>query len=172
MSKTTTYKYDTLTDTYTQLADIPYEFYNGDAITIKTDIYLIGGSFNSTHTYKYNTLTETYIKLTDIPYDFVNGSVTSIENNIYLFGSESSAYQENAYKYNITDFQNKKIVVQNKEAFKTKLTKQLQTYFNNAFIYDDNELKPYPCYWRRWYSVEKSKLKEDFKLWKRITHTR
>ena len=82
---TTTYKYDTLTDTYTSLTDIPYEFSNGSAVAIGKDIYLLGGSGDSIQFYKYDTLTGTYTKLTDIPYNFYDGSAVAIGTNIYLF---------------------------------------------------------------------------------------
>lgn len=38
--KTTAYKYDTLTDTYTKLADIPYSFHQGSAVFNGVEIYL------------------------------------------------------------------------------------------------------------------------------------
>ena len=100
------YKYNTLTDTYTRLTDIPYVFlfYNGSAVAIGTDIYLFGGSGNSTYAYKYNTLTNTYTQLTNIPYDFVNSSVAAVGTDVYLFGSGNGSYSTYAYKYNtLTD---------------------------------------------------------------------
>ncbi|MDE5830492.1 MAG: hypothetical protein K2H53_02140, partial [Clostridia bacterium] len=51
---TTTYKYDTLTDTYTQLTNIPYFFFDGSAVAIGTDIYLFGGENTSNYTNRYN----------------------------------------------------------------------------------------------------------------------
>lgn len=44
------YRYDVLTDTYTQLADIPYHFYNGSAVVIgdMEEIYAFGGTVNPT----------------------------------------------------------------------------------------------------------------------------
>ena len=105
------YKYNTLTDTYTQLTDIPYDFSNGTAVVIGTDIYLFGsydnnsGSLdNVTKNYKYNTLTDTYTQLTNIPYAFYGGSAVAIGTDIYLFGSASSGDYRKAYKYNtLTD---------------------------------------------------------------------
>ena len=42
------YKYNTLTDTYTQLTNIPYDFYGGVAVSINSieEIYLLGSSLN------------------------------------------------------------------------------------------------------------------------------
>ena len=82
---------------------IPYNFYGGSAVSIGTNVYLFGGSGNSTAAYKYDTLTDTYTQLTNIPYQFY-GSVASIRTDIYLFGSDSSSYHKYAYKYDtLTD---------------------------------------------------------------------
>lgn len=110
------YKYDTLNDTYTQLANIPYNFRNGSATSVGTDIYLFGGYSSASphpgvdynYTYKYNTLTDTYTRLTNIPSPFYGGSVVNVGNNIYLFGSgdtnsvsDDVSYSRHAYKYDI-----------------------------------------------------------------------
>lgn len=99
------YKYDTLTDTYTRLANIPNEFYQGSAVAIGTDIYLLGvynnTDYKQNYMYKYDTLTDTYTQLRNIPYDFIQGLVAVVGNNIYLFGSTHSSYGQYAYKYNI-----------------------------------------------------------------------
>ena len=52
-STNNTYKYDTLTDTYTMLKNIPYRFANGSAVAIGTDIYTLGGKNNITYNYKF-----------------------------------------------------------------------------------------------------------------------
>ena len=70
---TTAYKYNTLTDTYTKLTNIPSNsFYSGSAVVIGTDVYLLGGvnSNNRRKAYKYDTLSNIYTSLTNIPYDF------------------------------------------------------------------------------------------------------
>ncbi len=97
-------KYNTLTDAYTQITDIPYIFYNGSAVNIGTNIYLLGSEINSNNNYKYDTLTDTYTQLTNIPFGFFGGSATSIGTDIYLFGSGNSSYYTRAYKYDtLTD---------------------------------------------------------------------
>ena len=108
--KTTTSKYNytgveivdeiTTEGTYTRLTYIPYQFYNGSAVAIGTDVYLFGGTSGKTTAYKYDTLTDTYTKLTDIPYNFYNGDAVAIGTDIYLFGSSTSGYRKYAYKYN------------------------------------------------------------------------
>ena len=58
------YKYDTLTDTYTKLSNIPHRFYKGAAVVIDTNIYLFGGSDYETDAYIYlniNTTNKTIV---------------------------------------------------------------------------------------------------------------
>ena len=83
------YKYDTLTDTYTQLRNIPFIFVTGCAVSIGTDIYLIGSSDSSStykFMYKYDTLTDTYARLTDNPYSFYGGAAVAVGTDIYIIG--------------------------------------------------------------------------------------
>ena len=70
-------------------ADIPYifAFVFGSAVTIGTDIYLFGGTYDDT-AYKYNTDTGIYTRLNDIPYEFWQGSSVVIGTDIYLLGGE------------------------------------------------------------------------------------
>ena len=84
------YKYDTLTNTYTQLANIPDNKHcQCPAVSVNTDIYLLGSLEEnaSTNNYKYDTTTNTYSQLTNIPYKFMRGAAASVETDIYLFGS-------------------------------------------------------------------------------------
>lgn len=94
------YKYNTLTDTYTQLANTPLQIYYSGIAVIDTDIYLFGGSYNRTTAYKYDILTNAYIQLANIPYTFSAGSTIAMGTDIYLFGSGYGA-KNKSYKYNI-----------------------------------------------------------------------
>ncbi len=103
------YKYDTLTNTYTRLSDIPMEFVEGTVTAVGTDIYLISGTyaFNdySKQVYKYNTLTDAYTRLNDFPittYGLIGASSEVIGTDIYLFGSSYSDYSTIAYRYDTT----------------------------------------------------------------------
>lgn len=95
------YKYDKVelveeinaNETYRQLSNIPYNFENGSAIAIGTNIHLFGGGGGKTTAYKYNILTDTYTKLADIPTQFLGGSAIAVGTNIYLF------VQRVLYKY-------------------------------------------------------------------------
>ena len=102
----TAYKYNILTDTWTQLTDIPYYFFFGGTVAIGTDIYIFG-SHNSSYSkraYKYDTLTDTYTRLTDIPFNYTDMPVTSIGTDIYLFGGGGWNVAYTAYKYDtLTD---------------------------------------------------------------------
>ena len=85
---------------YTRMTDIPYFYYNGSAVAINNDIYLVGCGYYSTHNYRYNTTTNNYTRMTYIPYDFEYGSAVSVGSDIYLLGGRN----KNNYKYNtLTD---------------------------------------------------------------------
>ena len=45
-----------MTDTYTRLTDIPYNFSSGSAVVIGTDIYILGGLYYSTNNYIYRNV--------------------------------------------------------------------------------------------------------------------
>jgi len=90
------YKYDTLTDTYTQLTNSPRAFYGGAVASVNTDIYLFGGGATngSQVSYKYDTLTDTYTQITNLPYSLSGGAAVSHGTDIYVFlGRGSSAYK-------------------------------------------------------------------------------
>ena len=99
-----TYKYDTLTDTYTRLTDMPIGWYAGTATAVGTDIYIMGSDNTNVkkYAYKYDTLTDTYTRLTDIPTDFYDGGADAIGTDIYLFGvyGNSTNATRYAYRYN------------------------------------------------------------------------
>ena len=102
LDRNTNYKYDTLTDTYTQLTNIPVNFHYGSAVAVGTDIYLLGGENSVRYIYRYNTLLDTYLKLSNIPYSFSYGSAVAIGTDIYLLGGNISGSKN--YKYDtLTD---------------------------------------------------------------------
>lgn len=85
------YKYNALTNTYTQLADIPNVSMAYGAVAINTDIYLLGGGEDGINNVKYDTLTNTYTQLENIPYSnirngFYQGSAVVIGTDIYILG--------------------------------------------------------------------------------------
>ena len=106
-NKKIAYKYDTTTDTYTKLTDIPYEFdtSGGVVISVGNNIYIYGsGDYSNIKiAYKYDTTTDTYTKLTDTLANTYNTSLAKVNTDIYFMGG--SAGDENiktAYKYDTT----------------------------------------------------------------------
>lgn len=95
------YRYDTLTDTYTQLTDIPYDFTRYHAVAVNTDIYLFNVDVSaSMGAYKYNTLTDEYTQITDVPHLYTDSKETvAIGTDIYF-----QPIYNDFYKYNtLTD---------------------------------------------------------------------
>lgn len=87
------YRYNTLTDTYTQLTEVPYRFNNRPAVAIGTDIYIFGSNENSgtyKYVYKYDTKKNTYTKRRDTPYDFNNISAVVVGTDVYIFGASNT----------------------------------------------------------------------------------
>lgn len=105
----TAYRYDTLTDNYIKLTNIPYRFTYGSVAAIGTDIYLFGSNTHvggiDNQSYKYDTLTDTYTRLQDIPINSFNySSASAVGNKIYLFGGGnvgSGNIRVLAYEYDI-----------------------------------------------------------------------
>ena len=95
------YRYDTVKDVYTNLEDIPYNFYNGTVTVIGTDAYLFGSGTAEyrQYAYKYDTVTDSYTRLTDLPYELNMGGSAAIGSDIYIFGSYVDDYKQYVYKY-------------------------------------------------------------------------
>lgn len=79
-------KFNTLTNTYTRMTDIPYDFMGCSAVAVNNDIYLFG--LSNDKTYKYDISNNTYSSLTDMPYNFGFGSIVSVGNDVYIFGGQ------------------------------------------------------------------------------------
>lgn len=96
-------RYNIESNTFTQLAELPYKFSGGCTVVVGTDIYILGSSYNPTQNLRYDTLTNTYTELKKIPYNFSNGSAVVIDNEIHLIGGSagSSAGIKKHYLYNI-----------------------------------------------------------------------
>lgn len=105
------YKYDTLTDTYTKLTDLPYAFYDGAAVSIGTDIYIIGGSSSGTSFYKYDTVNNLYTKLTNVPYSAFYEVGVVVGTDIHLFGGFNNFYIKKVYSLASKQFENNTVVV-------------------------------------------------------------
>lgn len=101
----TLYKFDTTTNTFTQLSDLPYSGYGIAVAAHGTDLYMFGGCWSSTvytNAYKYDTLTDTFTQLTSIPYKTGQTGIAINGTDIYLIGGYSGSTQlSNTYKYDI-----------------------------------------------------------------------
>lgn len=83
------YKYDTLTNTYKKLEDIPYDFVEGSTVAIGNDIYLLGGTSSANNVYKYKT----YLEKKNIFIKNENDTLTTALNNILkIYFSEIIIY--------------------------------------------------------------------------------
>lgn len=97
-STTAAYKYNTLTDAYTQLTSTNYAYTNKPAAVIGTDVYLLGE--NTDRVYRYDTLTDTYTQLRSVPYTPLMGAAVAIGTNIFIFGGgDSDTKRKYTYKY-------------------------------------------------------------------------
>lgn len=97
-------KYDTLTDTYTDITAFPFSSYQSQICNINEDIYIFGSYYSNgiNKAVKYNTLIDTYTSLTNIPYNFCYGAIAVVGTDIYLFGQQNGG--TNCYKYDtLTD---------------------------------------------------------------------
>ena len=146
----TAFKYNTLTDEFTQLADCPFSFiyaYNSNDIcaSVGTDIYI----FVKDKAFKYNTLTDEYTQLTNCPFnESVDKACISIDSNIYLFTYNEEDENYYAYQY-IASFnvENKTILITTEYyVLKVLLNKHIEIYFSGAKIYDNDTLQDYPTY--------------------------
>ena len=97
------YKYNTLTNTYTQLANIPYSLAYGTAAAVGTDIYLI--NVNASDVYKvckYDTLTGVYTLLADVPIYFGQARSIADGTDIYIcqgYNNSDNNAMNRTYKY-------------------------------------------------------------------------
>ena len=105
--KNTMYKYDTLTNTYTKLTNLPYSAYGISIISYETDIYIFGGRNNGStcynYAYKYDTLSDIYTKLTNMPASIGQTGIARVGTNIYIIGGSinGGGQVSSVYKYDI-----------------------------------------------------------------------
>lgn len=99
------YKYDTVSNTITQLTSLPYDFRFGATAISGQYIYLFGLGNGYNYAYKFDTETEQYTKLnSNAPIKIWKSTYVQIDDDVYFFGSsmESTDYLE-VYKYSISN---------------------------------------------------------------------
>lgn len=102
------FRYDSLTNTYTQLQSLAYE---ADPLEIGMTIldnyiYVCGGYYSNTYkktTYRYNIATNTYTQLANMPVSLYTHKIIGYGNYIYIFGGYNNATTKSTknYKYNV-----------------------------------------------------------------------
>lgn len=90
------YKFDTLTNTSTNLGRIPNDIDGGDCVAINNIIYIFAGTKSVN---KYDINTNEYTKLADVPENMRGMKVCTDGIDIYLFGGYDT---QHAYKYNVS----------------------------------------------------------------------
>jgi N-acetylneuraminic acid mutarotase len=100
------YKYDTLTDSYTQLANVPINYISSfNLVVVGTDIYMYGSGAGlaGNPVRKYNTLTDTWTSLSSPPF-YVTNTVPQVvvDNDTMYFFYVSVNNEICVYKYTIS----------------------------------------------------------------------
>lgn len=137
------YKYDTLTDTYTELPDLPINTSYEQVISVGSIIYIFnnGNSVNNEQLLKYDTILGTYTQLTDSEYSLGGNSpgcgITKINNKIFIVGPSNT---KNIGIFNIIDktFDNNSIVI----------SQGFGKYYTNLINTEINGLKYF--FWDAW----------------------
>lgn len=79
------HKYNTLTNTYTRMKDLPYNFYNAAATAVGTDIYFTSNSV--TQFTKYDTLTTLFtVRAYPYPKRVWAGESCTYNGKVYVYG--------------------------------------------------------------------------------------
>lgn len=104
------------------IPNIPYDFYRCSAVSVGTNIYLLGGYNSKYNAYKYDTTTDTYTKLTDIPYGFGESVAVLVGVNIYLLGGYDNKTKVQVFTFPVNDYGNNTLVIdQSSNVNKTKI---------------------------------------------------
>ena len=150
------YKYNTITDTYTRVASIPYDD-NFDLFLINDyNLYM----FSVSATYKYDIQRKIFTRMPNTPnnvnlYSGMQG--TKIGATAYI-GCDFNGNSYYTYLYNMSaSYENNNIYYEMNPKYKVSLTKSLSVYFSKAFIYKDDKIQEYPCYWgdgSKWNLIE------------------
>ena len=96
-----------LTNNWTSVSTLPYDFYFGSAVVHNNEIHILGSYNNSGTTYHYKYNGSSWTSVSTLPYEFYRGSAVVYNNEIHILGggSGSSTYTKH-YKYNGSSWTN------------------------------------------------------------------
>lgn len=105
------YKFDTTSNEYVELADMPYGGYNLGITSVGNNIYLFGLN-NSGKTYVYNIITNTYLELAEAANILQQSYATNInDNKIFVLGGTNTSRKIIVYVLNNKDYANNSVVI-------------------------------------------------------------
>lgn len=106
------YKFNTVTNEFTKLTDMPYGGYNLGITNIGNDIYLFGLNNTGKDVYKYNIIDNTYTSVGEVS-DIINSSyaVNINDSKIFVLGGTNTSRKIRVYVLNNKDYDNNSIIV-------------------------------------------------------------
>lgn len=109
-SYTYAYKFNTATNEFTKLTDMPYGGYELGITNIGNDIYLFG--LNNILVYKYNIVDNTYTSVSEVS-DMINYSyaVNISDSKIFILGGSNTSRKIRVYVLNNKEYDNNSIIV-------------------------------------------------------------
>lgn len=111
-SYTNAYKFNTVTNEFTKLTDMPYGGYELGITNIGNDIYLFGLNNTATLVYKYNIVDNTYTSVSEVS-DMINYSyaVNISDSKIFILGGSNTSRKIRVYVLNNKEYDNNSIIV-------------------------------------------------------------
>ena len=108
----TAYKFDTQTNEFTQLTDMPYGGYSLGITSAGNNIYLFGLNNTGKDVYKYNIIDNTYTSVGEVS-DIINYSyaVNINDNKIFVLGGTNTPRKIRVYVMNYKEYNNNSIIV-------------------------------------------------------------
>lgn len=108
----TAYKFDTQTNEFTQLTDMPYKGYGMSITSVGDNIYLFGLNTDKLSICIYNIADNSYTELESSPYYLGYTYAVNInDNKIFILGGANSPRKIRVYVLNNKDYDNNSIIV-------------------------------------------------------------
>lgn len=108
----TAYKFDTQTNEFTQLTDMPYEGYEMSITSVGDNIYLFGLNTDKQSICIYNIADNSYTGLESSPYYLgCTYAVNINDNKIFVLGGTNTSRKIKVYVLNNKDYDNNSIIV-------------------------------------------------------------